>query len=154
MNSAHSILVFRRSRARGVTLIELIVVMLILSVLSTIAVSSYRNYVLRANRTDAKQALLRIQVGEEKYFLQRNTYTTNIVDPMTPAPGGLGMGSNTTAGGYYTLAVVGDAAGIATSYIATATATGGQTKDNAACLTLSINDRGAKTPAESTGCWK
>lgn len=138
---------------RGVTLIELIVVMVVLAVLSTIAVSSYRNYILRAQRTDAKNALLRIQVAEEKFFLQNNTYTANLIDP---SPNGLnfGAGADTTPGGYYKLTIAPDAAGIATSYIASAAALGGQQQDKAACLTLSINDRGARTPLENTGCWR
>jgi type IV pilus assembly protein PilE len=140
-----------RARQRGVTLIELVVVMAILAILSTLAVSSYRSYTLRAQRTDAQNALLRIQVAQEKHFLQNNTYTTDIV---SAPPTGLGLGSNTTPGGYYTLAVAADAGGIGTSYIATATATGGQTQDKAACLTLTINDRGQRTPLESTGCWR
>jgi type IV pilus assembly protein PilE len=51
-------------RMRGVTMIELLTVVAIVAILSSIAVVSYRNYVLRAHRTDATTALLRIQVAE------------------------------------------------------------------------------------------
>jgi len=54
---------------------------------------SYRRYVLHANRTDATSALLRIQVAQEKYFLQNNTYTTNVTGI---PPAGLGVASPTT----------------------------------------------------------
>ncbi len=54
-------------RMRGMTLIELMVVVAIVAILSTLAVASYRRYVLRANRTDATSALLRIQVAEDVY---------------------------------------------------------------------------------------
>src|SRR5205823_3769710 len=67
----------RPHRMRGMTLIELMVVVAIVAILASLAVGSYRRYVLRANRTDATSALLRIQVGEEKYFLQNNAYTIN-----------------------------------------------------------------------------
>src|SRR6266853_3153173 len=107
------------NRMRGVTLIELMVVVAIVAILSSLAVGSYRRYVLRANRTDATSALLRIQVAEEKFFLQNNAYTTDV------SATGLNVGSP-TPNGCYNLAVAG-APAIATSFKATATATGTQT---------------------------
>src|SRR2546421_1902833 len=104
----------RQHRMRGMTLIELMVVVAIVAILSTLAVGSYRRYVLRANRTDATSALLRIQVAEEKFFLQNNVYTTDL------SAAGLSVASP-TPNGFYNLAVVG--APIATSFQATATAT-------------------------------
>ena len=140
-----------RKLSAGITLIELMVTLAVVAILSSIAISSYRSYTLRANRIDGETMLLKIQVAEEKFFLQNNTYTTALA---AAPPAGLGL-SATTASGYYNLAVVAGATGnIATSYAATATATGAQTKDKAACLTLTINDQGQRTPAESSGCWK
>jgi type IV pilus assembly protein PilE len=140
------------TRMRGVTLIELLTVMVVLGILSTVAVSSYRNYLMRTNRVDGRQLLLRIQVGEQKYFLQNNTYTADLVSATNA--GGLGLG-NTSPGGYYTMAVVpGNTGTIATSFSASATAISTQTNDTLTCQTMSIDDLGAKTPAESTGCWK
>ena len=46
-------------RQQGVTLIELVVVMIIVGILTAIAVPSYRNYVLRSQRSDAKDAVSR-----------------------------------------------------------------------------------------------
>jgi type IV pilus assembly protein PilE len=133
------------------TLIELMVVITIVAILSSIAVASYRSYVLRAHRTDATSALVRIQVAEEKYFLQNNTYTTDVTD--TPQTGGLGI-SSPTQNGFYTLAVApGSTNSIATSYTATATARGGQTKDTA-CPTLTIDDQSQHGPAATAAtCW-
>ena len=141
------------NRMRGMTLIELMVVLAIVAILSTIAVGSYRRYVLRANRTDATSALLRIQVAQEKYFLQNNTYTINVTGN---PPTGLGVASPTT-NGFYTLAVTGDPAStnnIATSFQATATAVAPQTQDTS-CLTLTINDQGQRNSTPSaTECWR
>src|SRR6266699_1257679 len=136
----------RQHRMRGVTLIELMVVVAIVAILSSLAVGSYRRYVLRANRTDATSALLRIQVAEEKFFLQNNAYTTDV------SATGLNVGSP-TPNGFYNLAVVG-APAIATSFKATATATGTQTQDTS-CQTLTIDDQGRRTSAPSTpDCWR
>lgn len=137
-------------RTRGVTLIELMIVIVVVAILASIAVPSYRNYILRTNRTEGRAALLRVQVAQEKFFLQNNTYTTNLT---AAPPTGLGVGT-TTPEGHYAITVVAGAGGITTSYLATATAAGGQTQDTAACLTLTINDQGVRTPAESSGCWR
>jgi type IV pilus assembly protein PilE len=134
-----------KHRERGVTLIELLTVVGIVAVLGVIAIGSYRNYGLRTNRVDGTSSLLRIQVAEEKYFLQNNTYTTDLADA---PPVGLGLGNN-SPGGYYALAVAAGATGaIGTSYQATATAVGTQTSDDPNCQALSINDQGQRTPAD------
>ncbi len=139
-------------RMRGVTMIELLTVVAIVATLSSIAVVSYRSYVLRAHRTDATTALLRIQVAEEKYFLQWNSYTIDLTDDFLH--NGLGTGSS-SRNGFYTLAVApGSTTDIKTSYSATATAVGGQTKDTK-CPTLTIDDSGQHGPAgaAATTCW-
>ena len=67
-------------REHGVTLIELVVVVVIIGILASIAIPSYRNYVLRANRTEGRAALLALATAQEKFYLQCNTYTTDL-DP-------------------------------------------------------------------------
>lgn len=139
------------NRHRGFTLIELMISIVVLAILASIAIGSYRSSVLRANRTDATTTLLRISMAQEKYFLQNSTYTTDLA---SAAPTGLGL-SATSPMGYYTLAVTaGPTGSIATSWKVTATATGAQLKDVAACQTLSIDGEGTRTPADSSGCWK
>ncbi|OLB14919.1 MAG: hypothetical protein AUH10_03130 [Gammaproteobacteria bacterium 13_2_20CM_66_19] len=136
----------RQHRMRGVTLIELMVVLAIVAILSSLAVGSYRRYVLRANRTDATSALLRTQVAEEKFFLQNNAYTTNVTT--------LGLASPTTNGFYTLVVAAGSTGNIATSFKATATATGTQTQDTS-CQTLTIDDQGLRNSAPSTtDCWR
>jgi type IV pilus assembly protein PilE len=140
-----------RKHALGFSLMELLTVIGIISILSVIAVGSYRSYGLRTNRADGQTALLKISVAEEKFFLQNNTYTTDLADA---PPNGLGIG-NASPAGYYTLTVAAGATGtIATSYLATATATGTQTTDLATCQVYTMNDQAQRTPADSTGCWK
>ena len=139
-----------RARSRGVTLLELMAVVVIIGVLGTIAVNSYRGYLLRTNRTEARMALLQIQANQEKFFLQNNRYadTDELSVPTTDDPPGLGIPA-TTPSGHYLIALEADE----TTYTATATATGGQTKDAAACLTLRINQNGDREPTGNE-CWR
>ena len=142
-----------RKAHQGMSLIELMTVVAIVALLGALAVSTYTQYSIRANRTEARTAILRIQTAEEKSYLQNSTYTTDFT---SAPPTGLGvMGSATTSNGFYTITLAAGATGtIATSFLVTATATAGQTRDVAACQTFTIDDQGARTPADSTGCWK
>lgn len=138
---------------QGVSLIELLTVLTIVAILGSLAVGAYARYSLRANRTEATAALLRIQVAQEKFFLGNNTYTTNFTGA---PPTGLGtqQGANTGNNRYTITLAAGTSGNIATSYLATATAINGQLNDDSNCQTFTINDRGDRTPADSTGCWK
>jgi type IV pilus assembly protein PilE len=136
-------------RSMGMTLIELMVVVAVLGILGTIAVNSYRGYLLRANRTEARMALLKVQSQQEKFFLQNNRYADNSELSGAP-PGGLGVPA-TTPSGYYTISLTGVTV---VAFTVQADAAAGQLKDKAACRTLTIDNRGARSPADSTGCWK
>jgi type IV pilus assembly protein PilE len=137
-----------RARMRGMTLIELLTVVAVVAILSSIAVSSYRRYLVRTNRTEATGALLRIQVAQEKFFLQNNTYTNNMTSLGVPA---------TTPTGNYSLGVAaGASANLATSFTATATPQARQASSDTDCQALTIDDRGQRgsTPKAPSLCWK
>jgi type IV pilus assembly protein PilE len=135
-----------KPKSAGMTLIELMIVVAIVALLAAIAVPSYRQYVLRANRTEATTALLQLAAAQEKFYLQNNTYAGNALIDTAP-PAGLGL-SATTDGGRYTVAIT---AANAAAFSATATAAGAQAAD-ATCATFTINQAGART-ATSADCW-
>ena len=140
-------------RVRGFTLMELMVVMAVLAIIASIAVPSYRSYMLRAQRADATAALLALRSAQEKFFLQNGRYVTAQADMVADKPAGLGL-SATSEHGHYNMTI---AAGATpnTTFVATATATGGQTKD-APCQTFTINEAGVRSsgPNGITICWK
>ena len=134
-----------RPTSRGMTLIELMIVIVIVAILASIAVPSYRQYVLRSHRTEAKAALMNVAAAQEKFYLQNNTYTDNLSDA---PPTGLGI-PGTTEHGYYTVAI--EAGADETAFTVTATPTGGQAADTR-CASFSIDQAGVKT-ATNTDCW-
>ena len=134
---------------QGVTLLELLTVVVIIAVLAGLAVSSYRRYIVRSNRTEAKTALLRVQVAQEKYFLQNRAYVTATAD----LHNNLGV-DPTTQSQMYAITVAPLTAGSTIDYQATATAQGAQATSDAACATLAIDNTGQRSPADSSGCWK
>lgn len=134
---------------RGMTLIELMTVIVVVAILGAIAVASYRSYLVRSNRTEARLSLLRIQAAQEKYFLQNNRYATN--DELDDAPpAGLGV-PTTSPGQFYTFKIDNYTT---TTYTAVATAINGQLDDAAACRTLSIDQNGNRQPAANPECWR
>lgn len=148
-------------RRAGFSLVELLVTLAILSIITTFAVGSYRQYLVRANRVDATAALLRIASGQEKHYAQNGEYAGD-ADLAAAPPEGLGIAG--TERGFYTLAITPAADGLAVGYTATATAdsSGGQ-QDDEDCRVFSINERGlrgAETSDGGTGpevterCWR
>jgi len=143
-----------RQCCRGVTLIELMVVVVVIAVLASIAVPSYRSYVLRAQRADGKAELLRVRTAQEKFFLQNNQYADEDQLDVAP-PAGLGL-STTSEHGHYTIALDRPTP---TTFTVTATTTGGQTEDFL-CQTFTVDELGQRTAEDSGGndstprCWR
>ncbi len=124
----------------GFTLIELMVVVLIVGILAAIAYPSYRDFVLRSNRSEGKAFLADAAAREERFFSDNNTYTTDVTDLgyTNPADSENGLYRLTIAGG-------------ANNYTLTATAQGNQAED-AACAIMTLDNLNVKTPAGDI-CW-
>ncbi len=58
---------------KGITLIELLLVILIVAILAAIAVPIYTNYMARARRSDAKVALEQVRAAQEMWRAERGT---------------------------------------------------------------------------------
>ena len=140
----------RSSRsARGVTLIELMVVVVVLAIIASIAVPSYRGYIRRAQRADAKTELLRLRSVQEKFFLQNNFYADTAA---LTARGLIGPSEH----GHYTI----DLPNVTkTTFTARATAVEGQLEDGA-CRTFTVDEQGQRLSKNASGadstamCWR
>lgn len=148
-------------RARGFSLIELLVTLAVLAIVTSVAVGSYRQYVQRAARVDATSALLRVAAAQEKFYAQNGQYAGNDI-LATPPPFGLGIAG--TERGYYELSIDAAAGGLAIGYTATATADAGSGQaDDDDCQAFTINERGLRTASNDEGatsaeitnrCWR
>ena len=123
--------------SRGFTLVEVMIVVAIVAILSTIALPSYEAYIRKTRRTDAKNALLDLATRQEKYYSINNKYTPTLTD--------LGYSNANSSpvyssgNSYYDLTVTANA----TTFKGMATPKGPQLKD-AECYAFTLNNTGAK----------
>lgn len=120
------------STQSGMTLIELIIVVVIVGILAAIAMPSYRQYVIRSQRADATTALLRLSTAQEKFYLDNNAYASTLAS----------LNITGTERGFYTLRTNCSADGCAAGFdaIAIPVSTGPQSADKD-CRRFATNDR-------------
>jgi len=108
----------RHPRQRGFTLIELMIVVAILAIITTIAVPAYNGYIKTAENTEGWNNLNSLQLALEEYYMENGRYTTDT------SASGLDWTPKPRAGGSnlfdYTIEA-GDTSDIKTSYKITAT---------------------------------
>jgi type IV pilus assembly protein PilE len=121
--------------SEGLTLIELLIVIVIVGILAAIAIPMYSNYMIRARRADAKTALEQLRAAQEMRRAERGNYETDIVALRTT------WGGPAVTVGDYNITMPGPTA---TTYTGTATPfTSRQSSDGA----LTIDQDGVKLPA-------
>ncbi|MEO8017904.1 MAG: type IV pilin protein [Pseudomonadota bacterium] len=137
--------------SRGISLLELLIVLVIVGIIGALVLPGYRQYLLRINRTEAMTALMQVQGAEESFYQRHNTYTGNI---FAAPPGGLAMPASIANRYRLSVAVATDGQ----TYIATATpAPGGAQEADEDCLAFSVDARGRRAVSGTRGaryCWK
>jgi type IV pilus assembly protein PilE len=143
----------RSARAAGFSLIELLAVVTIIAILGMIGIPSYRQYTIRAHRTEAKTALLRLATNQERFYIQNHRYSDTV-------DGSVGFTIPKSENGVYAIAVA-TVNGWTQDYTATATPVAGggtdgvdQTTDTD-CTSFSLTSAGAKsaTGNQPASCW-
>jgi type IV pilus assembly protein PilE len=144
--------------ARGFTLMELVIAMVIAAVLAAIAIPSYNSYILKSHRTEAKSALLDLASMEERFFSTQNLYSqvptdlgyTAAIFPV--AVGNRFYNINVTAVGAPTTTAPG-------TYTLQATPINAQVNDTQ-CAIFQVTQDGVQTAWDSGGaintqtCWQ
>ena len=139
------------NRQQGMTLIELLIVLVIISALVGFAYPSYTKHVQGARRADCSGALMGLSSAMERYFTQNNSYlgaTLSGANPIypdqCPTDGSRVM---------YNLAITNLTA---TTYTVTATPVAGGPQANDNCGTLSLTQTGVKSASGGSidKCWK
>ena len=134
-----------RNKTRGITLIELMIVIVVVSILVAVSYPSYLEFVARAKRSEAREALLRAAVNQERWYLNATAFADDLTN--------IGFDNNpyTTPTGAYIVSLNTDPDG--QNYTATATFQlgGGEAQK---CLTFTIDGAGVRGSTPDTDCWE
>lgn len=130
----------QKRRGYGFTLVELMIVIVIVSILAAVGYPSYRQYVIKGNRSAAQGFMLQIASREEQYLLDARTYANGATALAT-----LGLTQPPETTGKYTFAIT--SVSPTADYTITATAAGSQASDG----NLALASDGTKTPVDK---WK
>ncbi len=133
-----------RKYMSGITLIELMIVVIIVGILAAVAYPNYQEFAARAKRNEARAALLRLATNQERFYLNNNTFTQDLTT--------IGFSSTPTwitETGYYRIQVT---AADSANFTATATYLQGGS-EAAKCASFTIDGRGAQTSLPDTNCW-
>ena len=144
MTGSHRILAKLTHTMRGITLLELMIVVVIVGFLAVVAYPNYRDFAARAKRNEAKAALLQIATNQERFYLQNNAYTCDMTRLGFSADAGY-----VTDSGSYTIDVTACTANNFTAQAVYNNADDEGTK----CSTFQINGRNVKTSAPLADCW-
>jgi len=131
-------------KMQGITLLELMIVVMIVGILAAVAYPNYRDFAARAKRNEAKAALLRIATNQERFYLNNNTYTNDMTQLGFPVADD--FESDT---GSYTIDVSG---ADASNFTARADYTKTDNEVNK-CPWFEIDGRGNKTSGGPENCW-
>ncbi|MGB5251968.1 MAG: type IV pilin protein [Sedimenticolaceae bacterium] len=136
-------------RQKGLTLIELMVVVAVLAILSAVAYPLYTNQVQKSRRADAKTALQTIALAQERFFTINGEYAGNL-STLQVSPDIQGGASDE---GYYTITLT--LAGADNEQFTVTAAAGGPQAADTDCAQFTINHQGVKTATDggSTNCW-
>lgn len=139
-----------KSKNNGFTLIELIVVVVIIGLLTTIAVPIYKSQLTKARRSDGKMALLDLASRMERFYIQNQTFATATIGNNSNTDV---LASDLSPEKNYKLSLLEQSA---TSFLLQATPQGIQAKHDEECGSFQLNQQGQKSitgRGSVKSCW-
>ncbi|NIV18345.1 MAG: prepilin-type N-terminal cleavage/methylation domain-containing protein [Woeseiaceae bacterium] len=141
---------------RGVTLLELLIVVAIVAIIGAFAYPSYIQYVVETKRTAAKTTMLQVADRQQQFFMDNKRFAANLTnlgfaaDPLFVADDGRSVAAG-DPDAVYTLSVVNVAA---TTYTVISAPLGAQLERDGKCGTLTLNQAGTRDALGGGGdCW-
>jgi len=133
-------------RNKGFTLIEMVIIMVIVAILVSLAIPSFKDTIRKSRRSDAMDTLMDIHLTKERFRVNNPNY------------GPAGTDTITSPGGHYSVSLIIPAAPAnITDYSIVATPLNDQANDSCPDFTLAV---AAGTITKTTGgaadplCWK
>jgi len=143
-------------RQKGITLLELMIVVAIIAMIAAFGYPSYTQYIVNTKRTAATSTLLQIADRQQQFFMDNKSYANDLTNlgfaanPLWVSDDGMPVPAG-DADAVYIFAVVNVAP---TTYIAIAAPLGQQLKRDKDCGTLTLNQAGARQASAGGGdCW-
>ena len=141
---------------RGVTLLELMIVVVIVGMIAAMAYPSYTQHVVETKRTAAASILLQVADRQQQFFMDTKRYTNSMTDlgfaanPLVIADDGRPIAAGDAEAAYsVSLSNVG-----ATTYTATAAPLNGQLARDTECASLSLTQAGVRSNSGGgSDCW-
>ena len=130
-------------KIRGMTLLELMIVMSIIAIIVAIGYPAYRDQVMKSRRAEGMGELLELADRMERFYAGNGTY-----NGATLGPDADDVYETATEKGHYNLAIT---SATTTVFTITATPVGPQANDK--CGTFTLSSTGQKS-AGRNDCWK
>jgi len=144
------------SHQTGVTLIELLIALVLLSIIAASAYPSYTQYVIRAKRTAGKSVLLQVADRQQQYFMDNKRYANSLTTLGYDAnPFMVGDdGDNVAMGDDGRVYLITLAAPTATAYTLTAVPQMMMASKDTSCGSLTLSNTGQRgSSGGGEKCW-
>jgi type IV pilus assembly protein PilE len=132
------------TRARGFTLVELMVVVAIVSLLTMIAIPSYAYFMKKSRRGDAEATLMDIAQREQQYLIDARAYAPDTLTLNSTPPGDVSAFYTITICGATPPAACGVPGGAPPFFVVVATPIAGTVQ--AGDFTLTLDSNGVRGP--------
>lgn len=145
-------------RQKGVTLIEMLVVIAIIALIAGFAYPSYMRYVIDTKRTAATSILLQVAERQQQFFMDNKQYTNDLTslgfaaNPLVIGDDGRTMADAADSASVYSVSLSNVAA---TTYTVTAAPLHQQAARDVDCGSLTLNQAQLKgSSGGGSDCWR